>query len=191
MPNVDCSTLTSDVGDRPPAGTACPARCVSPLTPLPDPGQPLSVLVVGDVDDAADRLARSLGRHGFPALAVATGEDALSAAAASLADVVILFLPLAAADGWDLARRMSAGRGPTAVRPFVVAVVTGGAEEDRRRAAEANVDLVLVAPVEAAVVVGVLRRFARAVAPGRAGAPGDPGDTADTGVGGVRGSAPR
>ena len=160
MPNPDQPVLTPDAGDRPP-----------------------SVLVLGDVGDAADRLARSLGRHGFPALAVATGEDALSAAAASLADVAILFLPLAA-DGWDLARRMSAGRGPTAVRPFLVAVTECGSDEDRRRAAEAGVDLVLVAPVEAAVVVGVLRRFARAVAPGRVG------DAGDTGVGGVRGSAP-
>ena len=168
MSNLSPPALTPDASERP-----------------PDPGRPPSVLVAGD---AADRLARSLGRHWFPALAVATGEDALSAAAASMADVAILFLPLAAADGWDLARRMSAGRGPTAVRPFVVAVVEGGSDEDRRRAAEAGVDLVLVRPVEAAVVVGVLRRFARAVAPGRVG---DSGDAGDTGVGGVRGSAPR
>ena len=43
----------------------------------------------------------------------------------------------------------------------LVAVTECGSDEDRRLAAEAGVDLVLVGPVELAVVVGVLRRFAR------------------------------
>jgi DNA-binding response OmpR family regulator len=166
MSKTDFPIPTHDASNRPAEDRACPTRRgPRPTSTLPPTlGRPLLVLVV---DDPADSLAQVLTMHGFPARSVATCAATLTAVAADPPDVVILHLLLIPVDGWEAARRAWAGRDPDGRRPVLVAVTEGGSDEDRRRAAEVGVDLVLIAPVEPAVVVGVLRRFARALSPGQ------------------------
>ena len=160
MLKVDDTTRTSDATRRPVAITS------RRRPDLPPPrGRSLSVLVVGDLADAAGGLAQALELLGFPSRPVPTGAAARVAITSDPPDVVVLNFPSRVVDGWELARWVVAGHGPAAKRPLLVAVTEGGSDEGL--AAEAGVDLVLVGPVEPAVVVGVLRRFARAVAPGR------------------------
>lgn len=125
----------------------------------------LSVLVVDDLMDAAVSLAVLLGLCGFRARAVCRGEDALRAAEESPPHAVVLDLKMPGMDGWELARRLRARAGPRGVRPLLIGVTGCGSDADRRRSAEAGLDLHLLKPVEPAVVVGVLRRFARVLAP--------------------------
>ncbi len=121
---------------------------------------PLSVLVIDDDRDTAESLTDLLTLHGFAARAVTTVADA-ERAAADLPDAVVLDIRLPGMNGWDLARRLADAPKP----PFLVAVSGCGCvtEADKLRFAGAGIQLHLVKPVDPAVLVGVLRRFARAV----------------------------
>jgi two-component system, OmpR family, response regulator len=55
----------------------------------------------------------------------------------------------------------------------LIAVTGCGLEADRHKSNEAGIDLHLVKPVDPAVLVGVLRRFARVVSPGAISDPGE------------------
>jgi CheY-like chemotaxis protein len=124
---------------------------------LPPTFRTPSVLVVDDLDDAADSLATLLEMSGFPARAVTSGEAALAAVAADPPDVVILDLLMPGTDGWEVARRLRAG-GP-AGRPLLVALTGCDGREDRRRAAEAGIDVFLLKPIEPAALVATLTRL--------------------------------
>src|SRR5579871_1421647 len=116
----------------------------------------LSVLVVDDLADTAQSTAELLALYGYAVRVAAGSEEALRAAAAASPDVVLLDIGLAGMDGWELTRRLrdrAVGK-----QPIVVAVSGYGQEADRRRSAEAGVDLHLVKPVEPGVLVGVLER---------------------------------
>jgi two-component system OmpR family response regulator len=132
---------------------------------------PLTVLVVDDVADAADTLAVILSMCGFAARAVTSGRAALAAAAADPPDAVVIDLEMPGMDGWELARRLRAASAD--VRPLLIAVTGCCDEVSRRRSAEAGIDLHLLKPVEPAVLVGVLERFARVLAPHLSAAEGD------------------
>jgi len=121
----------------------------------------LSVLVVDDDADTADSLADLLALHGYAARAATCGADALALAAADPPDVLVLDIRMPGMDGWELARRFAGARKP----PLVVAVSGCGTDADRQRSGEAGVHLHLVKPVEPAVVLGILRRFAEVVSP--------------------------
>jgi DNA-binding response OmpR family regulator len=120
----------------------------------------LSVLIVDDNRDAADTLADLLSIHGCE---TRTAYDASEALTAAPADVVILEPRLRCADGWELVRQLRERR--TAKQPFYLAVTTCGAEEHRARSAAVGIDLHLVKPVDPAMIVGVLKWFARVLTP--------------------------
>src|SRR6476646_4244602 len=124
----------------------------------PPSRESLSVLVVDAYRDAADSLTELLRLHGH---GVQTAYHPAAALAADPPDVVILELRLPGTDGWELVRRMR-GR-PAEKQPLFVAVTTCGRDADRQKSGEAGIDLHLVKPVDPAVLVGVLRRFARAL----------------------------
>jgi CheY-like chemotaxis protein len=92
------------------------------------------------------------------------GEAALRLAEIDPPDVVLLDLSMPGINGWELAHGlldMKVGKCPLSV------AVSGYADEEaRRRSADAGIDLHLVKPVHPAVLVGVLKRFARANGPG-------------------------
>ncbi len=129
--------------------------------PLP----PLSVLVVDDHQDAAESTATLLRLYGCRVTVAFTAAAALELAADDPPDVALLDILLPDLDGWQVTRWLREQASGTG-KPALMVVVTGcAADEDRRRSAAAGAHLHLVKPVEPAVLVGVLRRFARALAP--------------------------
>ncbi len=122
----------------------------------------LSVLVVDDLMDAAVTMAVVLGYRGFHARAVGSRAEAVRATDSPRPSAVVLDLKLPGIDGWELARRLHEGVGPRGMRPLLVGVTGWESETDRRKSA-AGLDLHLLKPVEPAVLVGVLGRFAEVI----------------------------
>lgn len=113
------------------------------------------VLVVEDGEDAAAALTALLRLHGFDARSVRTGAGALAAATVSRPQVVLLDLGLPDADGCDVLRRLRALADP----PEVV-VVTGHADQARRRAAEAaGVAGYLIKPADPTALMALVRQL--------------------------------
>ncbi len=130
------------------------------MTDQPLETTPLSVLVVDDDRDTAESLTELLTLHGFAARGVTTAANA-ERAAADLPDAVVLDIRMPGTNGWDLARRLAGAPKP----PLLIAVSGCGTDVDKLHSAEAGIQLHLVKPVDPAVLIGVLRRFARAVGP--------------------------
>ncbi len=142
-------------------GTDAPDR---PAAAVDFDAADLDVLLAEDEEDTADSTATLLGWAGHRVRVARNGPAALAAATERPPDVVILDVDLPGASGLAVAaalRRRVGGR-----RPLLVAVSGYGRDEDRRRSAEAGIDLHLVKPVPPAVLVGVLRRFRVATAAG-------------------------
>ncbi len=138
------------------------------LTPADDPrnGQAarrLKVLVVEDDPDGAETLALILELYGFDVRVMPDGLTALDAAQADQPDVILLDLGLPGLDGHEVARRLTARAAWK--RPFLIAVTGYGSDTDRRRSAQAGVDLHLVKPVDPEQLVGLLRKFRAIVLP--------------------------
>jgi CheY-like chemotaxis protein len=126
---------------------------------------PLSVLVVEPHADGADSLAELLRLVGHRVAVAHTGATALRAADEP-PDVIILELRLPDLDGWEVVRRLREPAEWQGKCPFLVALTTCGSVDDRRRSAEARIDLHLVKAAEPSVLIGVLARFAQVLAPG-------------------------
>ena len=121
----------------------------------------LSVLVVEDNDDTAQSTASLLSLYGYAARVADCGDEALRLAAIDPPDVVLLDLRMPGMTGWEVAERLrtlDVGK-----PPLVVAISGCDRDEDRRRSTRAGIDLHLVKPVEPAVLIGLLKRFGRAV----------------------------
>jgi CheY-like chemotaxis protein len=127
--------------------------------------RPLSVLVVDDDPDTADSLAALLGLAGHRARAAYSAAEALAAAVAEPPDVVLLDLWMPGVSGYQVARQLRAADKP----PLMVAVTGCGTQDDRRRSGEAGFHLHLLKPVAPDVVLGVLARFGRLIAPATVG----------------------
>lgn len=125
---------------------------------------PLAVLVVDDSADTVESLAELLAFQGHAVDVALDGASALARVAAAPPDVVLLDIRMPGLDGWEVARLIRercAGR----KRPFLVAVTGCGCDTDRQRSAEVGFDLHLVKPVDPAMLVGLLERFRRLLAP--------------------------
>lgn len=123
----------------------------------------LRVLVVDDEPDAAESTATLLALAGFDARPTTSGEDALRDTDEAVPDVVVLDLMMPGMDGYELAVRLR--ERARWRRPFLVAVSGCVTPDEHRRSKESGIDLHLNKPVEPAVLVGVLKRFARVLAP--------------------------
>lgn len=133
---------------------------------LQDPTpHPLVVLVVDDSSDTAESVAELLSLQGHVVRVAFEGEAALASVAADPPDVVLLDIRMPGADGWAVARAIRGRCACSGKRPFLVAVTGCGLDADRRHSAEAGFDLHLVKPVDPAVLVGLLERFRRLLAP--------------------------
>jgi CheY-like chemotaxis protein len=117
----------------------------------------LRILIVEDHADGADSLAMLLGLYGYDVVIARDGPNAVERARDYRPDVVLLDLGLPKMSGYDVARQM-AGLHPER-RPFLVAVTGYGRDEDRRRSAEAGIDLHLVKPVDPERLCSILERF--------------------------------
>jgi|SRR6185503_12419743 len=103
------------------------------------------ILIVEDNDDARDALRMLLELDGHVVEAAAEGHAALEIARGKDPDVALVDIGLPGIDGYEVARRIRAADGK---RPLLIALTGYGQPEDRRRAAEAGFDSVLVKPVD-------------------------------------------
>jgi CheY-like chemotaxis protein len=120
---------------------------------------PLRILVVDDVADAADSLARVLRFQGDAVQVANDGRAALDMVARQAPDVVFVDLQMPGMDGLEVARRLRAA--PAAARMMLVAMTGFGQPEDHRQTAAAGFDLHLTKPVPPDVVQKLLARRRR------------------------------
>lgn len=123
----------------------------------------LTVVVVDDSRDTAESTAELISLYGYAAKVATSGKQALRLVASRLPDVVLLDISMPEMDGFELARQVIVKAGIK--RPFLIAMTGREAEEDRRKAKDAGVDLYLVKPVEPAALIGMLDRLSRFLAP--------------------------
>jgi CheY-like chemotaxis protein len=100
-----------------------------------------------------------LQHQGFDVQTAADGPSALEAVPTFRPDVVLLDLALPRIHGYEVARRLRAG--PADKPPVIIAL--SGYGEDRRRSAEAGIDLHLLKPADPEQLVGLLKRFPKVV----------------------------
>lgn len=120
-------------------------------------GEMLDVLVVSKEEGATLRTVGLLERHGFAARPAADEGEALGEARVALPDVVLVDLT----SGVSAALARSIRGCAVGKQPLVIAVADRPAGINNRAAADAGVDLHLVAPVHPAVIVRILKRFQR------------------------------
>jgi CheY-like chemotaxis protein len=126
----------------------------------------LHVLVVDDCSDTTASMALLLGMGGHRVQTAPDGPTALKAAREGKPDVVLLDIGLPGMSGYEVTPLL---RECLPDKPPLIIAVTGyGGESDRRRSEESGIDLHLVKPVEPLALLGILSRFAKVVAFGRA-----------------------
>ena len=121
---------------------------------MAEPLPPLFILVVEDLDDAAESTALLLTLCGHRVRVARCGADALRAIAEEMPDVVMLDIGLPDLDGWEVAARLRAQA--CGKQPFVVAVTGYGAESDRWRSADSGIDMHLVKPADPTTLTALM-----------------------------------
>lgn len=125
---------------------------------------PLSVLVVDDSADAAHTLADLLRLYGHVVRVELDGARAVLSAERDVPDVVFLDIRMPGLDGFQVAEQLR-NRCGGGKQPLVIAVTGADSEADRLRSAGAGFDLHLVKPVDPGILVGMMERFRRLLAP--------------------------
>jgi signal transduction histidine kinase len=116
---------------------------------------PLRVMVVDDNHDAAESLAYLLSLEGHLVDVAYDGVTALSEAAKSRPQVVLLDIGMPGMDGYQVARALRAGE---STRSMTIIALTGyGQPDDRERAQAAGFDDHLTKPVDAELLIEILR----------------------------------
>jgi PAS domain S-box-containing protein len=112
------------------------------------------ILIVDDLKDSADSLARLMRLRGQEAATAYDGEQAIHAAEALRPNVVLLDIGMPKMNGYDVCRHIRAQ--PWGQETLLVAVTGWGQEEDRRRTEAAGFDHHLVKPVDPMALVKLL-----------------------------------
>jgi CheY-like chemotaxis protein len=115
----------------------------------------LRVLVVDDVPDSAESLARLLAAMGHEAVFVTQASKALEAARAMRPHLVFLDLEMPEMNGYQLARLLRAEFGFEALR--LVAMTGWGRNEDRAASRRAGFDAHVQKPAEMDVLDSILK----------------------------------
>jgi PAS domain S-box-containing protein len=116
-------------------------------------GVPRRILVVEDHADSAEGIKLLLELAGHEILVAADGAGALSCCADFRPDAVLLDIGLPDMDGYEVGRELRARLGAAVL---IVALTGFGAEEDRRRSAEAGIDHHLLKPVSVELIEELL-----------------------------------
>ena len=102
------------------------------------------MLLIEDNADARQSLRAVLEYEGHRVDEAADGAEGLARAEATRPGVVLIDIGLPGLDGYEIARRIRARRGP---EPILVAITGYGQADDRRRSQEAGFDAHLTKPV--------------------------------------------
>jgi signal transduction histidine kinase/ActR/RegA family two-component response regulator len=129
-----------------------PPAPAGPQAAVSQPGR--RVLVVDDNVDAAHMLHELLAHLGHEAAVAHDGAAALAVAGAFQPDIAVLDIGLPVMDGYELARRLRAQRGASALR--LIAVTGYGQDADRMRAQAAGFDHHLIKPIAVDALVALL-----------------------------------
>jgi CheY-like chemotaxis protein len=139
-----------------------------PLAEMPRPATPVDaasgdaraqssarrVLVVEDNRDGLETLLALLDMLGYEVAGAGDGREAMEVARRFQPQVVLLDLGLPIMDGFEVARAL---RDDPDLKDVFIAALTGwGAENDRRRTAEAGFDAHLTKPVELSALEAAL-----------------------------------
>lgn len=108
--------------------------------------QPLRILVVDDLRDAADSLAMLIRLWGHEVDVAYSAPDALDVAAVNQPDVVLLDIGLPRMDGYEMARRLR--QLPGMAQALLNAVSGFGREADIQRCKEAGIDCYFLKPAD-------------------------------------------
>lgn len=113
---------------------------------LPASAAPLRILVIEDIQDAAETLRDLLELLGHEVEVALSGADGLDQARRFRPDVVLCDIGLPGMSGHEVATRLR--QDPETASLHLIALTGYGTEEDRQRAAEAGFDLHLTKPVQ-------------------------------------------
>lgn len=120
---------------------------------MPQARQPIRALVVDDLHDAADSLARLLQTMGCAATFVTDSAKAMDAGESMEADIVFLDIGMPSPDGYQLARMFRSRYGEAVV---LVAVTAYGGSQDRIQSREAGFDAHVLKPADIHIVQSIL-----------------------------------
>lgn len=141
---------------RIPCVVAAPAEATETIDPE-DNTVALRVLVVDDNTDSADSLAIALQMMGSEVMTAYDGEAAVSVAAASRPDVILLDIGLPKLNGYEVCRHIRAQA--WGKQMFILAQSGWSQDEHRERTRDAGFDHHLVKPVDPDVLLRLLRNL--------------------------------
>jgi signal transduction histidine kinase/ActR/RegA family two-component response regulator len=134
------------------ASAGAPAPIASAPSDLPH----RRILVVDDMHESAQTLARMLRAIGQDVATAHDGQAALKYVGESKPEVVFLDIAMPGMNGYEVARRI---RALTQIGPPVLIALTGyGQDDDRRRAREAGFDFHLTKPTSIEQLTSLLSR---------------------------------
>jgi PAS domain S-box-containing protein len=131
-------------------GGAEPVRSAAPVA--------RTVLLVDDNEDATRALALLLVHGGFSVVTAHDGAEALTRAADTDPDIVLLDLGLPVIDGYRVAESLRARTDRD--RVLLIAISGYGQPNDRARSKEAGFDYHLVKPIDCGALLDLLRQHA-------------------------------
>jgi len=114
------------------------------------------VLFIEDDQAAREGYAAYLAGSGYEVLPAATGQLALSLAAAWTPDLIVLDLGLPDIDGWEVARQLKAS--PATANIPIIALTGADLPHERVSAMRAGCDRHLSKPCEPAALIDAIRR---------------------------------
>jgi CheY-like chemotaxis protein len=133
-------------------------RAPSSEAPTQQPLLGLRVLLAEDNPINALLARTLLTKAGCVVTGAQDGEEAVAVAAAAAFDLILLDIRMPRLDGFEAAKRIRAGGGPSASAPMVALTADAG-EEERAHAAKAGMDDFITKPIDANRLLQVAARF--------------------------------
>ena len=134
----------------------------APITTVPPELPHRRILVVDDLHESAQTLARMLRAIGQEVATAHDGQTALAHISEHKPEVVFLDIAMPGMNGYEVARRIRASNAIEA--PILIALTGYGQDDDRRRAREAGFDFHLTKPTSIEQLTSFLSRASSAVA---------------------------
>ena len=135
--------------------TVQPAAAAGDSEPAPSAGDPGTLLLVDDNQDAAHALAATLELRGWRVAIAASGGEGLAQARLLRPDAILLDLDLPDLSGYEVATRLR--REPVLADKLIVAISGFGDEQARNRSRRSGIDHHLAKPVDLDRLLALLK----------------------------------